>query len=145
MFSGQISPDRYNAGWWDQVRRYQGFSAPLPRSERDFDAGMFYHVSYGVPYDRYFVATLLQFDFHRALCNAAGYKGPLHRCSIYGSRAAGERLQNALKLGASARWQDALEQLTGSQTIDGSAMAEYFAPVAEWLTKQNAGRQCGWE
>jgi len=144
VYSGKIPTDRYNAGWWDQVGKYQGLAAPMPRSERDFDAGMFYHISYGVPYDRYFIATLLQFDIHRALCRAAGYAGDLYHCSIYGSRAAGDRLQKALALGASVPWPEALEQLTGSRQIDGSAMLEYFAPVSAWLAKQNEGRQCGW-
>ena len=144
VYSGEISPDRYNAGWWEQVRRYQGFAAPAARSERDFDAGMFYHISYGVPYDRYFIATVLQFDFHRGLCKTAGYEGDLYRCSIFENRKAGEHLQKALQLGASAPWPETLEQLTGSRQIDGSAMAEYFAPVTAWLKKQNEGRQCGW-
>jgi peptidyl-dipeptidase A len=144
VYSGEVSPEHYNQAWWDQVRKYQGFSPPIPRTEQDFDAGMFYHVSYGVPYDRYFTAGLLEFDFYRALCKAAGHTGELHRCSFYGSTAAGDRLRKAMQLGRSLPWPDVLRELTGSRKIDGSALVEYLAPVQEWLTKQNEGRKCGW-
>jgi peptidyl-dipeptidase A len=145
VYSGDISPDHYNEGWWQQVHKYQGLTAPAVRTEKDFDAGMFYHISYNVPFDRYFIATFLQFDFHRALCRAAGFQGDLHRCSIYGSRIAGQQLRDTLELGASVPWPTALEKLTGHREIDASAMLDYFAPVMAWLKKQNEGRQCGWE
>jgi peptidyl-dipeptidase A len=145
VYAGEISPEHYNQGWWEQVRKYQGFSPPAPRTEKDFDAGMFYHISYGVPYDRYFTAGLLEFDFYRALCKAAGYTGELHRCSFYGSTAAGDRLRKAMALGRSVPWPDVLRELTGSSRIDGSAIVEYLAPVQAWLAKQNEGRKCGWE
>ena len=144
VYSGEIPPERYNEGWWEQVRKYQGVAPPISRSEKDFDAVMFYHISNNVPYDRYFTAGLLQFDFYKALCKAAGFQGELHKCSFFGSAAAGERLQNAMKLGASAPWPDVLEQLTGSKQIDGKAMVDYLAPVMTWLQKQNEGRSCGW-
>ena len=145
VYSGEISPEHYNQGWWDQVRKYQGFAPPLPRTEKDFDAGMLYQISYNVPYDRYFTAGLLEFDFYRALCKAAGHTGDLHRCSFYGSTAAGDRLRKAMQLGRSAPWPDVLRALTGSDKIDGSAIVEYLAPVQAWLAKQNEGRQCGWK
>jgi peptidyl-dipeptidase A len=145
VYAGEIPTDKYNEGWWAQVRKYQGMAPPVPRSEKDFDAGMFYHVSYGVPYDRYFTAGLLEFDFYRALCKAAGHTGELHRCSFYGSPAAGAKLRAAMALGMSKPWPDTLEQLTGSREIDGSALVEYLAPVQAWLKEQNKGRRCGWD
>lgn len=144
VFSGEIPPERYNAEWWALRRKYQGVSPPSPRNEDDFDAGMFYHVSYNIPYDRYFTALMLQFDFHRALCETAGCSGCLHRGSIYGSPKAGQRLRKALALGASRPWPDALEQLTGKRAIDASSVVRYFAPVMAWLERENQGRQPGW-
>lgn len=144
VFAGDITADAYNAGWWELRERYQGVRAPVARSERDFDPGAKYHVPANVPYTRYFLAAILQFQFHRALCQAAGYDGPLHRCSIYGSRDAGRRLEAMLALGASRPWPDALEALTGQREMDATAIVDYFAPLKAWLDDQNRGRQCGW-
>jgi peptidyl-dipeptidase A len=144
VFAGEIPPERYNQAWWELRRKYQGVDAPAPRSEADFDPGAKYHVPANVPYTRYFLAHLLQFQFHRALAQAAGCQGPLHRCSIYGNAEAGKRLMAMLEMGASRPWQDALEALTGSRQIDATAMLDYFAPLQKWLDEQNRDQPAGW-
>lgn len=144
VFSEDVRPEAYNAAWWRLREKYQGVRAPLARSEQDFDPGAKYHVPANVPYTRYFLAHILQFQFHRALCAAADYQGPLHRCSIYGNQEAGQRLRKMLEMGASAPWPDALEALTGQRSMDASAILDYFAPLKRWLDEQNRGRQCGW-
>jgi peptidyl-dipeptidase A len=144
VFSGEIPPDDYNAGWWALREKYQGIAPPVPRSEADFDPGAKYHVPANTPYTRYFLAAILQFQFHRALCEAAGYEGPLHRCSICGNDEAGRRLREMLEMGASRPWPEALEVLTGQREMDATAILDYFAPLERWLDEQNAGRQCGW-
>jgi peptidyl-dipeptidase A len=145
VFSGEIAPDAYNRAWWDLRQRYQGVAPPVTRSEQDFDPGAKYHVPANFPYTRYFLARILQFQFHRALCQAAGQGGPLHRCSIYGSRAAGERLQRTLAMGKSRPWPDALEALTGERRMDAGAIRDYFAPLKAWLDEQNKGQKVGWD
>lgn len=144
VFSGKVTPDEYNRAWWELREKYQGVKAPTPRGEEWFDPGAKYHIPANVPYTRYFLAHILQFQFHRALCQAAGYEGPLHRCSIYGNKEAGNRLQAMLELGQSRPWPEALEVLTGSKEMDASAILDYFAPLKEWLDQQNRGRKCGW-
>jgi peptidyl-dipeptidase A len=144
VFSGEITPSNYNAGWWELRERYQGVAPPVARSESDFDPGAKYHVPANVPYTRYFLAHILQFQFHRALCKAAGDTGPLHRCTIYNNKEAGRRLGAMLALGASKPWPDALEALTGQREMDATAIVDYFAPLKAWLDEQNKGRQCGW-
>ncbi len=144
VFSGEIPPEAYNEGWWDLRTEYQGVRAPVPRSEADFDPGAKYHVPANTSYTRYFLAHILQFQFHRALCEVAGFDGPLHRCSIYGSTEAGERLNAMLEMGASEPWPDALEVLTGQREMDATAILDYFAPLQAWLEEQNAARSCGW-
>ena len=144
VFSGEIPAERYNAGWWDLRRKYQGIAPPVERTEADFDPGAKYHVPSNVPYTRYFLAHILQFQMHRALCRAAGYEGPLHRCSIYGSAEAGERLKKMLEMGSSRPWPEALEAVTGERRMDATAILDYFAPLKAWLDEQNAGRTCGW-
>jgi peptidyl-dipeptidase A len=119
-------------------------AAPDARSEEDFDAGAKYHVPANVAYTRYFLARVLQFQFHRAMCQAAGFKGPLHQCSVFGNKEAGARLRAMLELGQSKPWQDALFAMTGSREMDAGAMLEYFAPLQTWLKEQNRGRRCGW-
>ena len=144
VFSGDIRAEEYNEEWWSLRRAYQGVRAPVPRSEADFDPGAKYHVPANVSYTRYFLAHILQFQFHRALCAVAGREGPLHQCSIFGSAEAGRQLRTTLELGASRPWPDALELLTGSRELDSSALVDYFAPLQAWLDEQNAGRSCGW-
>jgi peptidyl-dipeptidase A len=144
VFSGQVKPDQYNQHWWDLKKQYQGVAPPLARSATDFDPGAKYHVAANVPYMRYFLAHVLQFQFHKALCAKAGFKGPLHECSIYGNKDAGTAYMKMLSLGASKPWQDALYELTGTREMDASPILEYFAPLQAWLTEQNKGQQCGW-
>lgn len=144
VFSGQITPANYNQAWWDLRRKYQGVMAPSSRSESDFDPGAKYHVAANVPYTRYFLAGILQFQFQRALCRDAGYTGPLHRCSIYGNKAAGAKLAKMLAMGQSHPWPEALEALTGEKQMDATAIVDYFAPLKKWLDQQNAGHKVGW-
>jgi peptidyl-dipeptidase A len=144
VFSGKTPPERYNAAWWELRRKYQGVGEPIARSESDFDPGAKYHVPANVPYTRYFLAAILQFQFHRALCKVAGHTGPLHECSIYGNKAAGDRLKTMLSLGASKPWPEALKAISGETQMDATAILDYFAPLSAWLEKQNAGKKCGW-
>ena len=144
VFSGKIKPADYNKRWWELRTKYQGIVPPVARSEKDFDPGAKYHIPANVPYTRYFLAAILQFQFHRALCKVAGHKGPLHTCSIYNNKAAGKRLQAMMELGMQGPWTDALKALTGTQKMDASAIQEYFTPLQKWLKEQNKGQKCGW-
>jgi peptidyl-dipeptidase A len=144
VFSGEIAPDKYNETWWQLRRKYQGIAPPPGRAETDFDPGAKYHVAANVPYMRYFLADILQFQFHRALAQAAGCTGPLNRCSIYGNQEAGARLNAMLEMGESRPWQEALEKIAGSREMDASAIRDYFAPLQKWLDEQNRGKPIGW-
>ena len=144
VFSGEIPPEQYNEAWWELRTRYQGIAPPVERSEEDFDPGAKYHIPGNTPYTRYFLARILQFQFHKALCDAAGYEGPLHSCSIYDSKEAGEKLWNMMSYGTSQPWQDTLEAAIGSRDMDASAIIDYFQPLMGWLETQNEGKTCGW-
>ena len=144
VFSGEISPANYNSAWWDLRRTYQGVAPAAARGESSFDPGAKYHIPANVPYTRYFLATILQFQFHRALCREAGYTGPLHRCSVYGNKAVGAKVARMLAMGQSRSWPEALEALTGERRMDASAILDYFAPLKRWLDEQNAGHNIGW-
>ena len=137
VFSGEVKPEEYNKAWWDLREKYQGIVAPVPRSEQDFDPGAKYHVPANTPYARYFLAAILQFQFHRALCREAGITGPLYQCSIYGNKKAGEKLKTMLAMGASEPWPAALKAMTGEDKMDATAIIDYFAPLKSWLDEQN--------
>ena len=144
VFSGEIAPADYNKAWWDLRLKYQGIAPPSVRGEELFDPGAKYHVPDNTPYTRYFLADILQFQFHRALAKTAGCTTPLHRCSVYESKDAGQRLNAMLSLGLSKPWPEALETLTGSQEMDASAILDYFAPLQRWLEEQTKGETIGW-
>lgn len=144
VFAGEAGPEAYNDLWWQLREKYQGVIAPNSRPEDAFDAAAKYHVPGNTPYTRYFLARILQFQFHRSLCEIAGDEGPMHRCSIYGNRQAGKRLNAMLEMGRSQPWPDELEALTGQREMDATAILDYFAPLKAWLDEQNEGRQCGW-
>ena len=144
VFSGELTPDTYNSGWWKLREQYQGVRPPSERPADAFDPGAKYHIPGNTPYMRYFLARILQYQFYKAACQQAGWEGPLHRCSFYGSKEVGARLNAMLELGQSKPWQEALEAFTGERRMDGSAILAYYAPLSAWLKEQNAGKTCGW-
>jgi peptidyl-dipeptidase A len=150
VFSGEITTANYNKAWWELRTKYQGIAPPVERTELNFDPGAKYHIPGNTPYTRYFLSFILQFQFQKALCDAAGITQgssggvPLHECSVFKDEKAGARFRKMLSLGASQPWQDTLEQLTGTRQMDAAAIIEYFEPLSAWLTEQNKGRTCGW-
>ena len=144
MFSGEIDAQSYNQGWWDLRQTYQGIAPPVPRSELHFDAGAKYHIPGNTPYMRYFLAHILQFQFYAAMCDAAGYEGPLHQCSFARSEEAGAKMWALLEAGQSRPWPETLALLTGSPQMDAAAVIRYFQPLLDWLEPRNRARQCGW-
>ena len=143
VFSGEVPPSSYNRAWWDLRLKYQGVAPAVTRSESDFDSGAKYHVPANVSYTRYFLADILQFQFHRALCREAGFQGPLHQCPVYDNKAAGRKLQTMLEMGQSRPWPEALYALTGEKQMDATAIIDYFAPLKAWLDEQNKGKKVG--
>lgn len=144
VFDGTLSPDKYNDGWWALRTQYQGIQPPADRPADAFDPGAKYHIPGNTPYMRYFLAHILQFQFHKAACDQAGFEGPLHRCSVYGNEEVGKNFNAMLEMGSSKPWPDALEAFTGTRDMDGSAILEYYAPLMTYLETQNEGRTCGW-
>ncbi len=144
VFSGAVKPADYNRAWTEMRQQYQGIVPPVARGGDAFDPGAKYHIPAVVPYTRYFLARLLQFQFFEAACKAAGWKGPLHRCSFHGNKAVGAKLDAMLQMGASRPWPEALQAFTGSREMSGGAMVRYFAPLSRWLKQQTKGEQCGW-
>jgi len=143
VYSGEITPENYNSAWWELREEYQGVKAPVARDVNAFDPGAKYHVPGGVPYSRYFLAHIQQFEFHKALCEISGNTDPIHRCSIYNSKEAGNALNTMLEMGSSQPWQQAYKVLTGNEQMNATAVLDYFAPLQTWLKDKNQGKQCG--
>ena len=144
VFAGEVGPEGYNDLWWQLREQYQGVRPPVERPADAFDPGAKYHVPGNTPYTRYFLSYIQQFQFHKALCKEAGFEGPLHRCTIYGSKEAGAKLKKVLEMGQSRPWQEAMEVMTGSPELDASALVEYFEPLKGWMDEQNKQYSCGW-
>ena len=144
VFDGSITPDHYNDAWVELRRKYQGVVPPVPRPANAFDPGAKSHIPGNVPYTRYFLARILQFQFYKAACDQAGWTGPLHRCSFFGNKTVGENLNRMLEMGASKPWPDELEAFTGSREMSAEPILEYFAPLKKWLDQQNKGHPSGW-
>jgi peptidyl-dipeptidase A len=144
VFDGTLSPNEYNDGWWALRTEYQGIRPPADRPADAFDPGAKYHIPGNTPYMRYFLAHILQFQFHKAACDQVGFEGPLHRCSVYGNDDVGRKFNAMMEMGSSKPWPDALEAFTGTRDMDGSAILEYYAPLMAYLETQNEGRTCGW-
>lgn len=144
VFSGEVTPENYNQAWWDLRKKYQGITAPIERPDNAFDPGAKYHIPGNTPYSRYFLAHILQFEFHKELCEIAGNTESIHRCSIYNSKAAGEKLNKMLMMGKSQPWQVAYKELTGSKEMNATAIIDYFSPLHEWLKNKNVGKQCSY-
>ena len=144
VFSGEVQPEDYNKAWWALREEYQGVKAPNERPIDAFDPGAKYHIPGNTPYMRYFLAHILQFQFHQSACEQAGWQGPLHRCSVYGNKEVGAKFNAMMEMGMSQPWGNALEAFTGSKKMDGSAVVAYFAPLKAWLDEENKDRSCGW-
>lgn len=144
VFSGKITKENYNSSFWALRKKYQGIEPPVARTEADFDPGAKFHIPGNVPYIRYFLSHILQYQFYQTLCQAAGHKGPLHQCSIYGSKAAGDKLKTLFEMGRSRPWQDVLQSFSGERKMSAKALLEYYAPLYRWLKQQNQGKSCGW-
>ena len=145
VFTGEITKDNLNSSWWELREKYQGIASPMERGEEYFDPGAKYHIPGNTPYTRYYLAKIMQYQFHEALCNEMGFKGPLHECSIYNNPEAGVKIRDMLAMGQSKPWQDAFEALTGERALSGTSILNYYKPLQEWLEKENEGRSCGWE
>lgn len=144
VFSGKVRPEEYNKRWWELRKMYQGVVPAAGRTDADFDPGAKFHIPGNTPYARYFLARFLEFQFHRALCQAAGFQGPLHKCSIYGNQAAGDKLKALLQMGASKPWPEALTAIAGTDKMDAAALLEYYAPLMSFLKEQTAQQRCGY-
>ncbi|KAG8179605.1 hypothetical protein JTE90_025770 [Oedothorax gibbosus] len=147
VFDGTYKKEELNTKWWELRLKYQGVCPPVRRTNEDLDAASKYHVVADITYMRYFVSFIVQFQFHKALCDEAGYKGPLHKCDIYQNRDAGKLLSDMLSLGSSKPWKEAMLIVTKGKTekMDAQPIIDYFEPLLKWLKDKNKNTFIGWK
>jgi len=153
LYSGRVAREDMNCHWWKLRSEIQGLRPPSQRSSAQFDAGSKFHVAADIGYVRYFTAFIYEFQFYRELCLASGKyvpgdpSKPLHQCNFYGSKAAGAKLREMLRMGASRPWKEVMEVMTGEPRMDTAAIREYFRPLEAWLEAENTrhGVRVGWD
>ena len=145
VFAGAGHAGELQQGLVGPAPKYQGIAPPVARTEADFDPGAKYHIPGNTPYTRYFLSLILQFQFQKALCDAAGFKGPLHGVLDLRQRSRPARSSARCSRKARAsRGRTRCTKLTGTRQMDASAILDYFAPLQGWLKQQNEGKTCGW-
>ncbi|XP_071425637.1 angiotensin-converting enzyme 2 isoform X1 [Pithys albifrons albifrons] len=145
VFRGEITKQEWTKRWWEMKREIVGVVEPVPHDETYCDPAALFHVANDYSFIRYYTRTIYQFQFQAALCEAANHSGPLHKCDITNSTAAGERLRQLLALGRSKPWTEALENVTREKYMNATPLLRYFEPLYEWLKKNNSGRFIGWK
>ncbi len=140
LYVEDLSPDRFNAKWWELVRLYQGVAPPAPRGEFYADALTKTHINNdpGQYYD-YALSNALLFQLHNHIAQNILGQDP-HDTDYWGSEEVGKFLYELMAPGASRPWREVLQETTGQQ-LNAQAMIEYFQPLYEWLVQQNRGRE----
>ncbi|XP_078513777.1 angiotensin-converting enzyme 2 [Lissotriton helveticus] len=146
VFSGEIPKHQWMEKWWEMKREIVGVMEPVPHDETYCDPAALFHVANDYSFIRYYTRTIYQFQFQKALCQAANHKGPFHACDITNSTVAGNKLRSMLELGKSQPWTKALQSITGETKMNAAPLLEYFEPLLQWLRENNTaeGRQTYW-
>ncbi|KAI4468733.1 angiotensin-converting enzyme [Holotrichia oblita] len=127
-----------NFNWWELRLLYQGIVPPIARNEGHLDAVAKRHIPADLPYMKYYVALLLEFQIFDALCGAMGHTAQLHTCDIYRSREAGRILTDIMQAGKAKHWKDVLRTLrTKTNGLSAEPLLKYFQPLLAWLKVQN--------
>jgi peptidyl-dipeptidase A len=139
LYANNLSPDQWNARWWELARRYQGIVPPAPRGEQFADPLTKTHINDdpGQYYD-YALSFALLFQMHNHIAQNILRQDP-RNTNYYGNTGVGDFLRTLMAPGASRPWRDVLRETTG-QELNANAMMEYFAPLHAWLQEQNRGR-----
>uniref|UniRef100_A0A7N6B0Z6 Angiotensin-converting enzyme n=1 Tax=Anabas testudineus TaxID=64144 RepID=A0A7N6B0Z6_ANATE len=144
VFAGNIPKDKWMERWWEMKRELVGVVEPVPRDETYCDPPALFHVSGDYSFIRYFTRTIYQFQFQKALCDAAGHTDVLSTCDITGSTAT---LSICLtSSNQSQSWTRALHTISGDVRMDAGPLLAYFQKLHVWLQAENQkhGRTVGW-
>ncbi|KAH8309653.1 hypothetical protein KR059_012861, partial [Drosophila kikkawai] len=155
VMDGRIGVKDYNCAYWNLQDKFAGVQPPKQRNNKDFDLDFkFYRgLNPETSNTKKFLAEILGFQFYRSFCLASGQyrpgdpEYPLHNCDFYGSKEAGKKMRDMMKLGSSRHWRDVMEIATGERKLSGRGILEYFAPLFTWLKERNKQLEIepGWD
>jgi peptidyl-dipeptidase A len=144
FYEQNLPPGEFNKRWWEYAAKFQGVEPPAPRGEEYCDAATKTHINDDpAQYYDYTLAFLIKFQLHNYIAKNILHQDP-HHCNYFGNKEVGAWLSGLLKLGATRDWREVMKEKTGEE-ISPSGMLEYFAPLLEYLKKENAGRTVSWE
>jgi len=144
VYTKNLSPDQWNARWWEHVKKFQGVEPPTPRGETFCDAATKTHINDNpCYYYSYAIATVLKFQLHDHIARKI-LKQPPQRCDYSNNKQIGDFLKRIMSQGGTEDWRKVLQEATG-EPLSTRAMVDYFKPLTAWLAKQNQGCQIGWD
>jgi peptidyl-dipeptidase A len=140
LYANDLSPDEFNAMWWDLKLKYQGIVPPTPRGEEWADALTKTHINddAGQYYD-YALSYALLFQLHDHIARNILEQDP-YDSDYWGSAEVGDFLSDLMSPGASRPWREVIQETTGRE-LDAQPIVDYFQPLYEWLVEQNEGRE----
>jgi peptidyl-dipeptidase A len=140
MYADKLSPDQWNATWWNLARKYQGIEPPSPRGEEWCDAATKTHINDDpAQYYDYALSYAILYQLHNHIAKNILHQNP-RATNYFGRREIGDFLRGILKYGSSKDWRTVLKESTGDE-LNAKAMLEYFSPLTAWLKQQNQGRK----
>ncbi len=143
FYAGKIGDGELNAAWWALVGQYQGIAPPGERPETLCDAATKTHINDdAAQYYDYAIATAIKFQLHDHIAREILKQDP-RDCNYYGNKRVGDFLRGILALGATRDWNAVLREATG-EGLSARALVAYFAPLADWLARENRGQAVGW-
>lgn len=139
LYAEDLPVDRFNAHWWELVKKYQGVAPPEPRDEEYADAATKTHIiNDAAQYYDYAISYLLLFQFHDHIAREILHEDP-HATDYYGKKEVGDFLRKILAPGNTVDWRQLLRETT-NEDLSAGPMLRYFEPLMEYLKKENEGR-----
>ncbi len=140
LYVDNLSPDQFNAKWWELARKYQGIVPPSTRGEEYCDAATKTHINDDpAQYYDYALSYVILYQLHNHIAKNILKQDP-RATNYFGQKSIGDFLKKIMYPGASKDWRQVLKESTGDE-LNAKAMLEYFQPLVEWLKTQNTGRK----
>ena len=140
LYEENLPADEFNRRWWELARKYQGIKPPSARGEEFCDAASKTHISDdAAQYYDYTLSYVLLYQLHDTIAKKILKQDP-HNTNYWGNREVGRFLDRLMRPGSSGDWRQLLRETTGSD-LSAQAMLSYYAPLMDYLKKENRGRK----
>lgn len=140
LYSNNLPANEFNKRWWELAGKYQGIAPPSVRGEEYCDAATKTHINDdAAQYYDYALSYIILFQIHDHIAKEILHQDP-HATNYYGNKDVGNFIAGIMKYGSSKDWKAVLKEKTGSE-LSAKAMLDYFAPLMDYLKKENDGRK----